>query len=94
VGVSKRYVGWIVREKNEVLNDRYFVQSVDRPGVRPLMMGYGAEGVFASVAFFEQDVVHREGNLKSAVRGLNLGKVALEETPIGLRVFVEEEKKP
>lgn len=74
----------------------YFSVHVAREGLPPLVMpmGRGERGAAASVAFFEEHAAyaHVQDSLTlQTVDGLNLGPVKLEQTPLGLRVYVEEE---
>lgn len=90
--MKRKYVGWIGIEKEKGFKDIFDVH-VRQDGQEPfrLVTGYGTAGAATAVAFFEekqasivfagQTVVHE---------GLGLGHVKLEPTPIGLRVFVEE----
>lgn len=54
--------------------------------------GYGAAGAATAVAYFEEEKVRIRINRKEVEhRGLNLGHIYLEPTPLGLRVFTKEE---
>jgi hypothetical protein len=92
--MKKKFVGWIFIEREEGFKD-YFSIHVTRDGLPPLVrvMGRGEHGAAASVAFFEDSeaTVHDSSTgTNQLVDGLNLGPVKLEQTPLGLRVFVEE----
>jgi hypothetical protein len=72
--VKRIYHGWIYAEKSPGMKD-YFSIHVARAEGEPLVLsfGYGERGAAASVAYFEET--------------MKLGRVHLERTPIGLRVF-------
>jgi hypothetical protein len=49
--------------------------------------GYGRAA--EAVAYFEDDHTFGEGGVR--IQGLNLGRILLERTPIGLRVYQYED---
>lgn len=76
---KRTYHGWIYIDREEGYNDFFRVQYYDKEhNTVVASMGYGAIGAAAAVEFFE------------ATR--KLGHVLLEETPLGLRVFTQEEE--
>ena len=93
----RKYVGWIYIEKSEGYKD-YFLVHVTREGQEPLVraMGYGERGAASAVEFFEsaQTIAHGAGaGTPQRDEGLNLGPVKLEQTPLGLRVYIEVDKE-
>jgi hypothetical protein len=74
--MKKHYVGWIYISREVGMNDYFHVQwRDDHDESKTRGMGYAAGGASASIDFFEKD--------------LGYGHVLLEETPIGLRVYVD-----
>ena len=93
--MKKKYIGWIYIGHDDELQDYFSIYYSTRDGLPPRArgMGCGVHGAAASVAFFEESeaTVHDSvTGTNELIDGLNLGPVKLEQTPLGLRVFVEE----
>ena len=93
---KRTYHGWIYIEKSPGLRDHFEVHRT-RPGQSPQIepMGYGPRGAAAAVAFFEEAQAiewDAPSGIERKVAGLSLGPVKLEPTPLGLRVYTEEDE--
>lgn len=74
---KKTYVGWIFAQKEPGHKDYFSVQYAREGGGSNVQsFGYGETAAAAAVDFFEK----------------KHGPVSLEQTPIGLRVFIKEEE--
>ena len=77
--MARKYHGWIFAEKEKGYKDSFSTQRTTPEGSIVRNFGYGENGAASAVAYFEET--------------LKLGQVKLEQTPIGLRVFTEEENE-
>lgn len=77
---GRTYHGWIIRERiireKEGSRDKFYVSFKVGEETIINFAGYGAYGATHAVEFFEVEK--------------QLGRITLEETPLGLRVFTEE----
>lgn len=80
--MKPKYHGWIYVEKQEGMTDHFRVTYYDdeKGDYIVQVCGYGAAGAAKAVDFFETD------------GGLGLGPIKLLPTPLGLRVYTEEEE--
>lgn len=74
---TRTYYGWIFMEKSPGMKDNFSVQWFEDGNTQTRNFGYGETGAARSVEFFE--VTQK------------LGRISLEKTPLGLRVYKEEE---
>lgn len=76
------YHGWIYINKTEGFNDHFEAVHYGSEGgdYKTVDCGYGATGAAKAVDFFETD------------GGLGLGPIKLLPTPLGLRVYTEQEE--
>lgn len=94
--MKRKYHGWIYKQPSDVFKDHFSIH-VTREGKEPFCpaMGYGERGAAAAVQYFEEaevTVYQDRDSVPVKFAGLALGHVKLEQTPLGLRVYTEQEE--